>query len=241
MKEGERARIVRVDGEEAVIIGLRGHILEPDFATKLEYKKNRGWKGIDSDGRPMEAHLPRGLAKPPYKTKRKPFLADGIDLKGWKMDALPYLVYAPIEKLPKEKDIIRSLKNLAKKADSVIIATDFDREGELIGSDAVNMVREVNATAPITRARYSSFTKAELEHAFAITVHKSQGSEYPCVIIPLYNCAPMLLTRNLLYTAVTRASRMVILVGREEVLKTMVKNDMHTTRHTGLCALLRND
>ena len=81
----------------------------------------------------------------------------------------------------------------------------------------------------------------ELEHAFAITVHKSQGSEYPCVIIPLYNCAPMLLTRNLLYTAVTRASRMVILVGREEVLKTMVKNDMHTTRHTGLCALLRND
>ncbi len=78
----------------------------------------------------------------------------------------------------------------------------------------------------------------ELEHAFAITVHKSQGSEYPCVIIPLYSCAPMLLTRNLLYTAVTRASKMVVLVGKAEVLETMVNNDMHTTRHTGLLSLL---
>ena len=98
-----------MDGEEAVIIGLRGHILEPDFATRLEYKKSRGWKGIDSDGNQLAAHLPQSLPKPPYKTKRKPFLADGVDLKGWKMDALPYLVYAPIEKLPKEKELIRTM------------------------------------------------------------------------------------------------------------------------------------
>ena len=83
------------------------------------------------------------------------------------MDALPYLVYAPIEKLPKEKDIIRSLKNLAKKADSVVIATDFDREGELIGADALSCVREVNETAPVSRARYSAFTKAEITQAFS--------------------------------------------------------------------------
>ena len=81
----------------------------------------------------------------------------------------------------------------------------------------------------------------ELEHAYAITVHKSQGSEYPVVIIPLYNCAPMLLTRNLLYTAVTRASKMVILVGKSEVLETMVNNDMHTTRYTCLGNILRTD
>lgn len=81
----------------------------------------------------------------------------------------------------------------------------------------------------------------ELEHAYAITVHKSQGSEYPVVIIPLYNCAPMLLTRNLLYTAVTRASKMVILVGKSEVLETMVNNDMHTTRYTCLGNILRDD
>ena len=155
-----------IDGEEAVIIGLRGHILEPDFATRLEYKKNRGWKGIDSQGNTLAAHLPRNLAKPPYKTKRKPFLEDGIDLKGWKMDALPYLVYAPIEKLPKEKEIIRALKNLAKKADSVVIATDFDREGELIGMDALSMIREANPQVPALRARYSAVTKQEITHAF---------------------------------------------------------------------------
>ena len=114
----------------------------------------------------LPAVVPDSLAKPPFK-KKKPFTADGVELKGWKMEALPYLIYAPIEKLPKEKDIIRSLKNLAKKADSIVIATDFDREGELIGSDALSCCREVNATAPVSRARYSAFTKPEITHAFA--------------------------------------------------------------------------
>ena len=84
----------------------------------------------------------------------------------WKMASLPALVYAPVEKYPKEKDIIRSLKNLAAKADSIVIATDFDREGELIGSDALSCIREVNPTAPVSRARYSSFTKAEITDSF---------------------------------------------------------------------------
>lgn len=154
-----------VAGEEWVAIGLRGHILESTFVPKLEYKKTKGWQGVDADGKKQPALVPDSLPKPPFK-KKKPFFEDGVDLIGWKMDALPYLVYGPIEKLPKEKDIIRSLKNLAAKADSVIIATDFDREGELIGSDALSMIREVNDTAPVSRARYSSFTKAEITHAF---------------------------------------------------------------------------
>ena len=78
----------------------------------------------------------------------------------------------------------------------------------------------------------------ELELAYAITVHKSQGSEYPCVIVPLYRCPPMLMSRNLLYTAVTRASKMVILVGRNSVLETMVENNYHAVRYTGLKELL---
>ncbi len=155
-----------LDGEEWVTIGLRGHILEPDFAPQLVYKKRGGWRGVTAEGEVVEASLPDSLPKPPFK-KKKPFSEDGVDLKGWKMEALPYLVYAPIEKLPKEKDIIRSLKNLAKKADSIIIATDFDREGELIGADALACCREVNATAPVSRARYSAFTKAEITHAFS--------------------------------------------------------------------------
>ena len=154
------------DGEEWVTIGLRGHILEPDFAPSLVYKKKGGWQGVDADGRTLPAAIPDSLPKPPFK-KKKPFTADGVELKGWKMEALPYLVYAPIEKLPKEKDIIRSLKNLAKKADSIVIATDFDREGELIGADALSCCREVNATAPVSRARYSAFTKPEIQGAFS--------------------------------------------------------------------------
>ena len=155
-----------VNGEEWVTIGLRGHILEPDFVPNLVYKKRGGWHGVTADGEVVDAAVPASLPKPPYKTKRKPYTADGIELKSWRMDALPYLAYAPIEKLPKEKEIIRALKNLAKKADTIIIGTDFDREGELIGSDALSCCQEVNQTAPVYRARYSAFTKQEITHAF---------------------------------------------------------------------------
>ena len=78
----------------------------------------------------------------------------------------------------------------------------------------------------------------ELELAYAVTVHKSQGSEYPVVIMPLSSAAPMLLTRNLFYTAVTRAQRMVVLVGRREIAEKMVENDRQAMRYTGLVARL---
>ena len=95
--------------------------------------------------------------------------------QGWKLESLPYLTWAPVIKLPAEKELIRSLKNLAKKSDSVIIATDFDREGELIGSDALNKVREVAPDLPVARAQYSSFTKAEITQAFDNLVSLDQN------------------------------------------------------------------
>lgn len=88
-------------------------------------------------------------------------------------------------------------------------------------------------------ARYEYGMLEELEHAYAITVHKSQGSEYPVVLIPLYACAPQLLTRNLIYTAVTRARRMVVLVGVREIAARMIQNDRHDKRYTGLVERLR--
>ncbi len=90
-------------------------------------------------------------------------------------------------------------------------------------------------------ATYTGEMLDELEHAWAVTVHKSQGSEYPFVIIPCYNAPPLLLTRNLLYTAVTRARRMVILVGREDVIRTMVENNRQTLRYTGLAHRLERN
>ena len=79
----------------------------------------------------------------------------------------------------------------------------------------------------------------ELEHAYAITVHKSQGSEYPVVILPAFSAPRMLMTRNLLYTAVTRARRMVIIVGRSDMIAEMVGNDRQSMRYTGLCEALK--
>jgi exodeoxyribonuclease V alpha subunit len=81
---------------------------------------------------------------------------------------------------------------------------------------------------------YSFKQLEELELAYAITVHKSQGSEYPIVVIPMYSCPQMLKTRNLLYTAITRAKKMVILVGRPDVVGEMVANSREMLRYTTL-------
>ncbi|MCL2883602.1 MAG: DNA topoisomerase I, partial [Coriobacteriia bacterium] len=168
------------DGEEWVTIGLKGHILSLDFPEALRYKKKSGWFATDEDGVVSEAELPGTLAVPPFK-KKKPFVEDGVELKAWKVEALPYLIYAPLRKNPAEKGIIRSIKNLAGKADSVIIATDFDREGELIGADALMVVREVAPELPATRARYSALTKTDVERAFGqlrdLDVNLAQAGE----------------------------------------------------------------
>ena len=80
----------------------------------------------------------------------------------------------------------------------------------------------------------------DLELAYAITVHKSQGSEYPFIVMPVTDFPPMLMTRNLLYTAVTRAKTMAVLIGREDALSRMVENDRETVRYTGLCDMLQS-
>ena len=80
----------------------------------------------------------------------------------------------------------------------------------------------------------------DLELAYAITVHKSQGSEYPFVVMPVTDFPPMLMTRNLLYTAVTRAKTMAVLIGREDALSRMVENDREAVRYTGLCDMLQS-
>ena len=85
---------------------------------------------------------------------------------------------------------------------------------------------------------YSFDLLEDLELAYAITVHKSQGSEYPFVVMPVADFTPMLMTRNLLYTAVTRAKEMVILVGKESSLMQMVENEKVSVRYTGLRMLL---
>ena len=81
----------------------------------------------------------------------------------------------------------------------------------------------------------------ELELAYAITIHKSQGSEYPAVVIPLLGGPRMLMNRNLLYTAVTRARKCVTLVGNEMCFYEMEQNITEQTRYSGLRARLEEN
>ena len=86
---------------------------------------------------------------------------------------------------------------------------------------------------------YSYKNLEELEHAYAVTIHKSQGSEYPAVVIPLLTGPQMLLNRNLLYTAVTRAKKCVTIVGNDETFNMMIQNNIEAKRYTGLKARLQ--
>lgn len=90
-------------------------------------------------------------------------------------------------------------------------------------------------------AEYSFKQLEELELAYAVTIHKSQGSEYPAVVIPLLSGPRMLLNRNLLYTAVTRARRCVTIVGSEETFREMIKNEKQQRRYSSLDIRLKEE
>jgi exodeoxyribonuclease V alpha subunit len=86
--------------------------------------------------------------------------------------------------------------------------------------------------------KYEFHELDELVLAYAITVHKSQGSEYPAVVLPLVKQHSMLLQRNLLYTAITRAKRLCVLVGQPYALELAVRNNRVALRNTGLAERL---
>ena len=88
-------------------------------------------------------------------------------------------------------------------------------------------------------AYYSFDMSKELELAYAVTVHKSQGSEFDAIIVPVMGGYDKLYFRNLLYTAVTRAKKILILVGQRSRISFMVQNDKKMRRYTGLSKMLK--
>lgn len=88
---------------------------------------------------------------------------------------------------------------------------------------------------------YDKENAGELELAYAMTVHKSQGNEFQAVVIPMFSGAPQLSYRNLLYTAITRAKNLLILVGTENAVQKMVENDRKTRRYSGLYYFLTGE
>ena len=120
------------------------------------------------------------------------------------------------------------------------------KEGNGIFNGDIGIIKTIEHSREFMRimfddreVKYDFTLLEELEHAYAITVHKSQGSEYPTVVIPIYQCPPMLQNRNLLYTALTRAKGICVFVGRKDILANMIENVRQVMRYSGLVAMIR--
>lgn len=110
--------------------------------------------------------------------------------------------------------------------------------GKVLDTDRINQRCEIDFEG--RKAFYDGDMLKKIEHAYAVTVHKSQGSEYPAVILPLPNRMDRLSYRNLLYTAVTRAKKTLIVIGTETKIHEMVRNDRRTERFSCLKPMLED-
>lgn len=125
--------------------------------------------------------------------------------------------------------------------------------GQGVFNGDVGVIKEINETAKTVTVEYDDARKVtypingldEIELAYAMTIHKSQGSEYPAVILPLLTGPRMLFNRNLLYTGVTRAKNCVTILGNRDTVRQMIENENEQKRYTGLreriCEIMSQD
>ena len=139
-------------------------------------------------------------------------------------------------------------KVMQTKNDYDVLWTKNNEKGSGIFNGDIGIIRSVdrfsqNVTIDFEGrvAIYTSEMLRRLEHAYAITIHKSQGSEYDAVIIPITAFTHNLLYRNLLFTGVTRAKKMIIVIGTKELVKTMVDNNRKMLRYSLLRPLLEKE
>ncbi len=137
----------------------------------------------------------------------------------------------------REGDKVMQIKN-----NYDIIWTRNNEEGTGVFNGDIGIIKSIDKISSTIRiifddekeALYSFDLISEIEHAYAMTVHKSQGNEFNAVVMPVFSVVQNLSYRNLLYTAVTRAKKLMILVGDENVVYTMTANDSKTKRYSGL-------
>lgn len=139
-------------------------------------------------------------------------------------------------------------KVMQTKNDYDVLWTKNNEKGSGIFNGDIGIIRSVDRFSQNVIidfegrvAIYTSEMLRRLEHAYAITIHKSQGSEYDAVIIPITAFTHNLLYRNLLYTGVTRAKKMIIVIGTKELVKTMVDNNRKMLRYSLLRPLLEKE
>lgn len=137
----------------------------------------------------------------------------------------------------REGDKVMQVKN---NYDIAWESVDGKNEGIGVYNGDIGYIEEVKNTSVTVifdedkRVEYANSMLEELELAYAVTVHKSQGSEFPAVVMPVFHGAPMLMNRNLIYTAITRAKNFVALVGQKSAVERMVDNDYEAKRYSGL-------
>lgn len=177
----------------------------------------KGELGVENLNRILQQEL-----NPPSSEKRE---------KQWK------------ENIFRENDKVMQIKNNYQIGWKILSRYGTEiRSGTGIFNGDIGIIKEVNHFAETITILfdeerlvvYEMSMLDELELAYAITIHKSQGSEYPAIILPLLSGPRMLFNRNLLYTAVTRAKKCVMIVGREETVQFMVDNEGENKRYSGL-------
>jgi exodeoxyribonuclease V alpha subunit len=147
------------------------------------------------------------------------------------------------QQLFREGDKVMQIRNNYEK--SWVEAGEFT-EGEGVFNGDLGMIDSIDKenerlTVVFDDNKYAWYDFSELdqlETAYAVTVHKSQGSEFPIIVMPMSWFPPMLATRNLLYTAITRGKQLVVLVGSRNKMKAMVDNNQIRRRYSGLRARL---
>ena len=178
------------------------------------------------------------------------------------VDNLNVLIQEKLNPEKGGKKQIELQKRIFRVGDRVMqIVNNYDREWEkytsfgyaTYGSGVFNgdmgyiddIYTEINEVfVTFDDGRRACYSYAELEEivlSYAITIHKSQGSEFPAVIIPIMGGSPLLMNKNLLYTAVTRAKKMVVLIGKSTNIFYMVNNKFSATRNTMLKSMLQKN
>ncbi len=138
----------------------------------------------------------------------------------------------------REGDRVMQIRN---NYDIIWKKTDGTQAGNGIFNGDIGVISQIDPASEVVRvlfedrlAEYDFDMLGELELAYAMTVHKSQGSEYQAVVLTVWPGSPYLLTRSILYTAITRGRKLLILVGREDVVTTMTENQRRSRRYSGL-------
>ena len=205
----------------------------------------------------IQEKLPRYVDAKPYEIQVLTPMRKGL-LGVERLNQILQRYLNPPDEKKKEKEIGQ---RLFREGDKVMqVKNNYQLEWEILGrykipvdkgvgvfngdTGIMTEINEFAETATVEfedgrQAEYSFKQLEELELAYAVTIHKSQGSEYPAVILPLLSGPKMLMNRNLLYTGVTRARKCVTVVGSEETFGEMIRNEKQQKRYSSLWARIQ--